>query len=185
MNEKFKEDFLYFKELLNTKDFKDIIKKYSWLTFVINSMSILCIVSSVAFLNQKDDNNDIYLICSFIIIGFFALCKYFKRYELINNKLKIKESYKVYLRYNKFNNSIYNGSLFDLFEERNEILDSAIIKNKESIVSNYKIYNGITGSLVIVLLSLINNEEYIDKVKKTKKVENYINEIENIDYLVK
>lgn len=176
MNEKFIKDFEYFKELVNDKEFKKTLQKYSWLSFFINSMLLLFLLSFFSLFN----NNDIYLISSLIIISLIALFKYLKRYELINKKIKLKESYKVYSRYNNFKNSIYKGSLLELFNERDEIQNYAIAKYKEDIILNYEKYNGISGFLAIKLIYFISNEEEINKFKMNKKTENYIKEIKNI-----
>lgn len=183
MNEKFKEDFEYFKELINNKEFDKTLKKYSWLNFTINSMFFLFLLA-IYDLYQKN-NNDIFIICFFIIISCLALFKFLNKYELVDNKIKLKDSYKIYLRYNYFKNSIYEGSLLELFNKRDEILNYAITKHKEYIILNYKKYAGISGNLVMTLLYFISNEENINILNVNKKVENYINEIENIDYLVK
>lgn len=176
MNEKFIKDFEYFKELINNKEFEKTLQKYSWLSFFINSMLLLLPLSFFSLVN----NVDIYLICSLIIISLIAFFKYFKKYELINKKIKLKESYKVYSRYNNFKNSIYKGSLLELFNERDEIINYAITKYQEDIISNYEKYNGISGFLAIKLIYFISDEEEINKLKMNKKRENYIKEIKNI-----
>ena len=55
MNEKFKEDFEYFKELINNKEFDKTLKKYSWLNFTINSMFLLFLLA-IYDLYQKNNN---------------------------------------------------------------------------------------------------------------------------------